>query len=97
MIRIKNVLFAAVLAASGMAQSVFADDIKVRVSGMVCAFCATGIEKKFKGEDSVDAISVDLSQMLIELKTKSEKELSDERITALITSAGYKVTAIERK
>jgi len=40
--------------------SLFADTITAKIHGMVCAFCAQGIEKKFKAhfrEDELELLS----------------------------------------
>ncbi|MDB5036922.1 MAG: heavy metal transporter [Bacteriovoracaceae bacterium] len=74
----------------------FAGDLVVTISGMVCAFCAQGIEKKFKTEDSVKEIKVDLDQKKISLKLKDGKQLEDKRIIELVTDSGFNVKKIER-
>lgn len=77
--------------------SVSAEDIHVRVKGMVCSLCAQGIQKKFSGEVAVKHIEVNLDQKLVRIQTKDGATVSDETITKFITEAGYNVAAIERK
>lgn len=66
----------------------------VKVNGMVCAFCAQGIEKKFKSEKAVEKINVSLENHVVKLQLKEGQALSDERIRTLLKEAGYTVEAI---
>jgi periplasmic mercuric ion binding protein len=74
-----------------------AEEIKINVKGMVCSFCAQGIDKTFKKQDEVEEVNVDLDKKIVELKTKPDKQLTDEKISALITDAGFDIVSIERK
>jgi copper chaperone CopZ len=76
--------------------STLAEDIKITVKGMVCSFCAQGIEKTFKKKPEVSAVKVDLDKFLVEIETAKDTKLSDETITSTITDAGYDVVKIER-
>lgn len=75
----------------------FASEVKVKVSGMVCSMCAQGIQKKFSGEKSVKNLHVNMDEKLVTINTVDGQEITDERITKLITEAGYNVASIERK
>lgn len=77
--------------------AVFAETAKVTVKGMVCAFCAQGIKKKFGENPNVQSTEVNLDKKVVDLEFKKEKTLSDEEIKKLITEAGYNVVKIERK
>jgi copper chaperone CopZ len=90
----KILIIIAVLAS--MSGTAYADTIKASVNGLVCAFCATGIEKTFKKQPAVDAVKVDLENRLVTITTKSQQTLDDATITKLITDAGYSVTGIAR-
>lgn len=74
-----------------------AKDITVKVNGMVCSLCAQGIEKKFNEVSEVHSIKVDLDNKVVSISTKDNLDLDDERITKIITGAGYNVASIERK
>lgn len=76
--------------------NLFADTKKIKVSGMVCAYCANGIEKKFSKEASVEKVTVDLDTKWVTLKFKEGKSIDDDQIKKLITSAGYHVVSIEK-
>lgn len=77
--------------------SAYAETIKVSVNGLVCAFCATGIEKTFKAQDAVADVKVDLESKLVTIHTKPQQTIDDATVTNLITNAGYSVTNIGRQ
>lgn len=89
----KLVLVAFVLASP----TVFAKDISVKVSGMVCSMCAQGIQKKFSKLPEVKEIKVDLDSKVVSIVTKDDLDVQDAKIKELITEAGYNVASIERK
>ena len=74
----------------------FAETISVTIRGMVCSFCAQGIEKNFKSESGVEEIFVNLDKDLVKVVTSKDKVLTDLKITSLIESAGFSVSKIER-
>ncbi len=78
---------------SGTAQ---AETIKASVNGLVCSFCATGIEKTFKAQPAVEKVKVDLDNKLVIINTKANQTMDDKVITALLIDAGYTVTDIKR-
>jgi mercuric ion binding protein len=92
----KKLLLASVLffALSGAA---YAETIKAKVNGMVCAFCATGIEKSFTALPEVDHVKVDLEQKLVTINTKQGQTLDDAHVEKVITDAGYTITGIVRE
>lgn len=71
-------------------------DIDVTVKGMVCSFCVQGIEKKFKGESSVDNVKVNLDESLVSIWLKENQKLSDDRIESLVKDSGYNIAQIKR-
>lgn len=74
-----------------------AETITATVNGMVCAFCATGIEKTFKDLAEVSSVHVDLESHVVHIETADAKTLSDEQVKKIITDAGYSVETIARK
>ena len=70
--------------------------INITVNGLVCAFCATAIEKKFKKYEGIKDLSVDLDNKLVVLKLTKEQKLSDQEIKKAITESGYELVEIER-
>lgn len=85
------------LAVLAFASTAHAETIKVSVNGLVCSFCATGIEKTFKKQAAVENVKVDLDSKLVTVGTKEKNALNDETITKLISDAGYTVTGIKRE
>lgn len=71
--------------------------IKAKVNGLVCAFCATGIEKTFKKQPAVENVKVDLSTKLVTIETKKDQDIDDATITKLVGDAGYTIVNIERQ
>jgi hypothetical protein len=77
--------------------AVSADTIKATVNGMVCGFCATGIEKTFKAQREVKTVNVDLGNKLVTIQTKQGQTLDDSKIKKLLGNAGYSVVAVARQ
>jgi copper chaperone CopZ len=78
------------------AAAVRAETIKAKVNGMVCGFCATGIEKTFKAQPEVKTVNVDLETKLVTVSTKEGKTLDDTKLKKLLTNSGYSVVSIDR-
>jgi copper chaperone CopZ len=71
-----------------------ADTIRATVNGMVCGFCATGIEKTFKAQPEVKAVDVDLENKLVTIQTKQGRTLDHAKIKKLLGNAGYSVVRV---
>ena len=82
---------------SAMLTTAFAETIKTTVHGMVCAFCATGIEKTFRKQPEVATVKVDLAKKVVAITTKPGKTLSDTRIKEVVTYSGYTMGKIVRE
>jgi copper chaperone CopZ len=85
------------LALAMLASPVFAETIHVGVNGMVCAFCAKGIEKSFKAIPETEKVDVSLEDKLVTITTKANATIKDEKIKAIIKDAGYDVTTIHHQ
>lgn len=72
------------------------EELKVPVKGMVCAFCAQGIEKKFMAQEEVAKVEVSLANKFVKLTFKEGKRLPEEKIAELLKDAGYE-TSFEKK
>ncbi len=81
----------------GLTAAVSADTIKATVNGMVCGFCATGIEKTFRAQPEVKTVDVDLENKLVTIQTKQGRTLDDSKIKKLLGNAGYSVVAVARQ
>ena len=74
-----------------------AETIVATVNGMVCAFCASGIEKSFKSQAAISGVKVDLEHHKVTLQTKPEATLADDAVIKIIVNAGYAVVGIDRQ
>ena len=72
-----------------------ADSVKATVNGMVCAFCAQGIEKTISKMDATKAVFVDLKSKIVLVEAKAGKALDQKAIGAAIVDAGYDVVKME--
>ena len=68
---------------------------KIEVLGMVCAFCAQGIEKSFGSVAHVKDIFVSLENYFVAIESKDGKSIDEKLIRTIITDAGYDVQKIE--
>lgn len=80
-----------------LAGPAFAETIHIGVNGLICAFCAAGIENNFKNEKAVQSVKVDLDNKLVTLETGKPDEVSDATIRQVITDSGFTVTSIHRQ
>lgn len=92
-IAIKFIAISAILTWATSAFS--AETIKATVNGMVCAFCAQGIEKRLSQMPAAQAVFVDLKKRVVAVEAKPGQKLDGKLITAEITDAGYDVTKLE--
>ncbi|MEJ5989088.1 heavy-metal-associated domain-containing protein [Ramlibacter sp. PS3R-8] len=72
-----------------------ANSVKATVNGMVCAFCAQGIEKSISKMDATKAVFVDLKSKVVLVEAKEGKTLDQKAISAAIVDAGYDVVKME--
>ena len=72
-----------------------ATSVKVRVNGMVCAFCAQGIEKRLSKLPATQSVFVDLKQRVVAVEAKEGQTLDAKTVSAEIVDAGYDVVKIE--
>ena len=92
----KKLLLTTVVLSTLLSQGAFATQtIKANVNGMVCAFCAQGIEKKMRALTQTQDVYVNLKQRVVAVELKEGQSLSDDKVKAIIKDAGYDVTSIE--
>ncbi len=92
----KKLLLSTLVAVTMFSQAAMATQtIKANVNGMVCAFCAQGIEKKMRALTQTQDVYVNLKQRIVAVELKDGQELSNEKVKAIIKDAGYDVTSIE--
>jgi len=79
-----------------VASSATAATIEMNVNGLVCAFCAQGIEKKLRKLPATADVVVSLEQRLVAVSLKVGQDISDADLRKALTDAGYKVIDIQR-
>jgi copper chaperone CopZ len=82
-------LFAAAMAAQ-------AGTIEMTVNGLVCGFCAQGIEKTLRKNPATADVLVSLENRLVAVATKEGADISDAELKKALTNAGYDVKSIRR-
>lgn len=92
----KRILLTSIVLA-GLSGAAWAETIRTTVNGMVCAFCATGIEKTFRKQPEVATVHVDLAQKLVTIRTKPGKTLTDAKVKEIVTYSGYTMGKIVRQ
>jgi copper chaperone CopZ len=79
-----------------VASSANAATIEMNVNGLVCAFCAQGIEKKLRKLPATADVVVSLEQRLVAVALKDGQDISDADLRKALTDSGYKVISIQR-
>ena len=70
--------------------------IEMTVNGLVCGFCAQGIEKTLRKNPATADVFVSLENRLVAIVTKDGADIADVDLRKALTDAGYDVKAIER-
>jgi len=92
----KNVLIALLLglAAAGPAAAA-GGTVELTVDGMVCAFCAQGIEKKLRENAATDDVFISLEHHIVAVSMKGKQAISDEELKRVLTESGYSVRKVQ--
>jgi len=69
---------------------------RISVNGMVCSFCAQGIEKRLKAVAGIEAVRIDLSKGMVEVTARSGASLDAATLKQTLRDAGYDVRRIDR-
>jgi|SRR5688572_19508585 len=70
--------------------------IEMTVNGLVCGFCAQGIEKTLRKNAATDDVFVSLENRLVAVATRPDADIPDETLREALRDSGYDVTAIVR-
>ena len=89
----KALLFSVLIGATSMAS---AKTIEMDVNGLVCAFCAQGIEKTLKAFPATAGVFVSLEHRIVAVQLKDGQDIEDAALQKAITDAGYKLVTIHR-
>ena len=89
----RKTIFCALALLSGIAN---AGTIEMKVYGLVCGFCAQGIEKTLRKNPATSDVIVSLEHKLVAIATRDGADISDAELTQALTDAGYDVKRITR-
>ena len=73
-----------------------AGTIEMKVYGLVCGFCAQGIEKTLRKNPATADVVVSLENKLVAVATREGQDIPDAELTQALTNAGYDVKGITR-
>ena len=73
----------------------FAATQKIEVLGMVCAYCAQGIEKSLKSLSEVKDVYINLEKFFVLVESKNDFGIDEKTLKTIIVDAGYTVQKIE--
>lgn len=73
-----------------------AETIEMMVNGLVCGFCAQGIEKTLRKNSATQDVLVSLENRLVAVVTKQGTDIADADLRKALTDAGYDVKSIQR-
>lgn len=80
----------------GFSSLVSAKTIEMDVNGLVCAFCAQGIQKTLKAFPAAEAVYVSLENRIVAVQLKDGSDIDDATLRKAMTDSGYTVVAIRR-
>jgi copper chaperone CopZ len=92
--KIRQIVLALTLLAVAVGSA--ATTIEMTVNGLVCAFCAQGIEKKLKKLPATAEVLVNLEHRLVAVELKDGQDIPDADLRKALTDAGYTVKSISR-
>jgi periplasmic mercuric ion binding protein len=90
-----NKLILTILAAL-VATGASAGTIEMKVYGLVCGFCAQGIDKTLRKNPATADVLVSLEDKLVVVSTREGQDISDADLTKALTDSGYDVKGITR-
>jgi mercuric ion binding protein len=73
-----------------------AKTVEMDINGLVCGFCAQGIEKTLKGLPATEGVFVSLEHHLVAVKLRDGTDIDDDTLRNALKDAGYTVVAIHR-
>jgi len=91
----KKLLLIGIAAALAVATA-RADTIEMKVYGLVCGFCAQGIDKTLRKNPATADVFVSLENQLVAVATRPGQEIGDADLKKALTDSGYDVKAITR-
>jgi copper chaperone CopZ len=89
----RKLIFCTLALLTGVAN---AGTIEMKVYGLVCGFCAQGIEKTLRKNPATSDGVVSLEHKLVAISTREGQDIPDAELTRALTDSGYDVKGIER-
>ena len=89
----KSLLFTVLVLLSVAAN---AKTIEMTVNGLVCGFCAQGIEKTLRKNPATADVLVSLEERLVAVETKEGQDIPDDELRKALKDSGYDVKEIKR-
>ena len=94
--RIAVAALTAALWGASAAQAGHVKTIQMEVHGLVCAFCAQGIEKKLRTMAPTQDVYVSLEKKLVAVTLKAGQDIPDATLSQSLKDSGYDVKSIAR-
>ena len=91
----RHIAFATLMALTSAAQADHSI-IDMEVKGMVCAYCAAGIESALNKRDDVADVDVEMDRQLVTVATEPGTGPSDAELHKLVKRNGYNIAAVQR-
>lgn len=85
-----------ILLIAGTPAAAAATTIEMTVNGLVCGFCAQGIEKRLRKFPATASVLVSLEHRLVAIALTDGADIADAELTKALEDAGYAVKAIRR-
>jgi periplasmic mercuric ion binding protein len=70
--------------------------VHLLVDGMVCPFCAYGLEKRLTKLEAVDSLIVRISDGLVQIREKEGQKLTKEAVRKEVEKAGFTLREMNR-
>ena len=70
--------------------------IRMEVAGLVCGFCAQGIDQQMRGFEATRDVYVNLERGLVAVELEPGADISDAVLDKALTDSGYTLTGITR-
>lgn len=70
--------------------------LEMKVYGMVCGFCAQGIEANLRKNPAVTDVVVSLEDKLVIVETRANQDIDDADLKKAIADAGYDLKSVSR-
>jgi copper chaperone CopZ len=71
------------------------NNLILKVNGMVCSYCAQGIEKRLTSLPQTQSVYVNLGQKTVAVQAKPGQKFDAEKVKAEVKDAGYDVVSLD--